>query len=525
MGLIKELIKGLRVTGGTMIRTIAGDELVTTEYPHEMRVKPQRFHGRHVLNRYPDGMEKCIGCQLCAGACPAQCIYVRGMDNDPDDPTSPGERFGYVYEINMLRCIFCGLCVEACPTEAITMTSLFEISTTTREDAIYTKRPSSWTGGGTFPTCSPTTNWPISTSWTLPMAGCGRRRRPVWPHTKACRCGRAPRAPPTGHQNPHRRSGTAGQATGKRMVETVIFVIAALAALAGAVTVVLARNPIYSAVGLLGTLFSVAILYVVQLAHLVAAVQVIVYAGAVMTLFLFVIMLIGVDKEEKRVEPLPRQRLWVGILAGAVILFAAGRGHVRRIRLGSGRGHCNRSGRHQRDDPGSCRTAVHRLGARLRSDRPPVDHRRCRRRGPGPVQEKAGVMVPVGWYMALAAALFLIGALGMLLRRNALVMFMCIELMLNAVNLTLISAGRAMNDLNGQVAVFFILVVAAAEVVVGLAIIVAIFRRRATASVDELSELKVDELRIINRGGWWVLSGEFCVQLTTHPQDRKPVTK
>ena len=82
--------------------------------------------------------------------------------------------------------------------------------------------------------------------------------------------------------------------------------------------------------------------------------------------------------------------------------------------------------------------------------------------------------------MALAAVLFLIGALGMLLRRNALVMFMCIELMLNAVNLTLISAGRALNDLNGQVAVFFILVVAAAEVVVGLAIIVAIFRRRAT---------------------------------------------
>jgi len=99
-------------------------------------------------------------------------------------------------------------------------------------------------------------------------------------------------------------------------------------------------------------------------------------------------------------------------------------------------------------------------------------------------------MVPVDWYMGLAAALFLIGALGMLLRRNALVMFMCIELMLNAVNLTLISAGRVMNDLDGQVAVFFILVVAAAEVVVGLAIIVAIFRRRSTASVDELNELR-----------------------------------
>ena len=139
MGLITELVKGLRVTGGTMLRTITGKEMVTTEYPAEMRVKPQRFHGRHVLNRYPDGMEKCIGCQLCAGACPADCIYVRGEDNDPSNPTSPGERFGYVYEINMLRCIFCGLCVEACPTEAITMTHLFEMSTTNREDAIYTK--------------------------------------------------------------------------------------------------------------------------------------------------------------------------------------------------------------------------------------------------------------------------------------------------------------------------------------------------------------------------------------------------
>ena len=99
-------------------------------------------------------------------------------------------------------------------------------------------------------------------------------------------------------------------------------------------------------------------------------------------------------------------------------------------------------------------------------------------------------MVAAGWYMDLAAVLFMIGALGMLSRRNALAMFMCIELMLVGVGLTLISAGRALNDLNGQVAVLFILVVAAAEVVIGLAIIVGIFRRRSTASVDELSELK-----------------------------------
>ncbi|MDH3308867.1 MAG: NADH-quinone oxidoreductase subunit NuoI [Acidimicrobiia bacterium] len=139
MGVIGDLAKGMAVTWGQMVQTIFGKGLVTTQYPKEMREKPQRFHGRHVLNRYPDGMEKCIGCELCAGACPARCIYVRGKENPPDEPVSPGERFGFVYEINMLRCIFCALCVEACPTEAITMTQLFEMSTGNRGDAIYTK--------------------------------------------------------------------------------------------------------------------------------------------------------------------------------------------------------------------------------------------------------------------------------------------------------------------------------------------------------------------------------------------------
>lgn len=108
------------------------------------------------------------------------------------------------------------------------------------------------------------------------------------------------------------------------MVEGILFVLMAVTALAGAVTVVVARNPVYSAMGLLGTLFSVAVLYVAQLAHFLAAVQVIVYAGAVMTLFLFVIMFIGVDTSDDRDERLPMQRFWVGILAGVIVLLAAG---------------------------------------------------------------------------------------------------------------------------------------------------------------------------------------------------------
>jgi NADH-quinone oxidoreductase subunit J len=106
------------------------------------------------------------------------------------------------------------------------------------------------------------------------------------------------------------------------VVEPILFGLMAVGALAGAVTVVLARNPVYSAMGLLGTLFSVAILYVVQLAHFVAAVQVIVYAGAVLTLFLFVIMLIGVDLSEDTDERLPMQRMWVSVIAAMIILLA-----------------------------------------------------------------------------------------------------------------------------------------------------------------------------------------------------------
>ncbi len=94
------------------------------------------------------------------------------------------------------------------------------------------------------------------------------------------------------------------------------------------------------------------------------------------------------------------------------------------------------------------------------------------------------------WYLALAAVLFTIGAAGVLVRRNVLVMFMCVELMLNAVNLTFITFARMLNDVGGQAAVFFVLVVAAAEVVVGLGIIVAIYRRRSGATADDLHILK-----------------------------------
>jgi len=143
-------VAGFGVTLSSMFKPT-----VTEQYPRK-KVQPQRrYHGRHQLNRYADGLEKCIGCELCAWACPADAIYVEGASNADlpenagrevraDDSggahMSPGERYGRVYQINYLRCIFCGLCIEACPTRALTMTNDYELAGNTRSGMIYEKQ-------------------------------------------------------------------------------------------------------------------------------------------------------------------------------------------------------------------------------------------------------------------------------------------------------------------------------------------------------------------------------------------------
>lgn len=131
---IKPLLTGLKVTYKRLFRP-----KTTLHYPEEKRTSYPRTRWRHVLTRYENGLEKCIGCSLCAGACPARCIYVEAAENTDEERYSPGERYAKRYEINMLRCIFCGLCQEACPTGAIILRDDFELADYHRDDFIYTK--------------------------------------------------------------------------------------------------------------------------------------------------------------------------------------------------------------------------------------------------------------------------------------------------------------------------------------------------------------------------------------------------
>ena len=132
--MLKELGRGLMTTFKMLI-----EGPVTGQYPEQKRQVRPRFRGRHVLKRYDNGLEKCIGCSLCAAACPADAIFVEASENSDEARFSPGDRYASTYEINMLRCIYCGFCEDACPTEAIVLGDNYELSFTDRYDAIYTK--------------------------------------------------------------------------------------------------------------------------------------------------------------------------------------------------------------------------------------------------------------------------------------------------------------------------------------------------------------------------------------------------
>ena len=132
--MITELAMGMFTTFKHIFR-----KEFTVSYPEERLPLSPRFRGRHFLVMDEDGLERCVGCELCAVACPADAIYIEAAENTEAERHSRGERYAKVYKIHMLRCIFCGYCEEACPEDAIFLGKEFELASYRRGDFIYDK--------------------------------------------------------------------------------------------------------------------------------------------------------------------------------------------------------------------------------------------------------------------------------------------------------------------------------------------------------------------------------------------------
>ena len=282
--------------------------------------------------------------------------------------------------------------------------------------------------------------------------------------------------------------------------------LAALAVISALGTVV-QRNPVHCLLALVVTLLTIAVIFIGLDAVTVGFLQAIVYAGAIMVLFLFVVWLLNLQAELRSVPGYLALKAIAGLLCAALVaeLFVL-------------LGYAPSAGGAQAAAPtdyGSIEALATTLfsdyliafevtsvlllaaivGAIALARRTPSSQAASARRVAA--AECAGrvgggrlTMVPMSYFVGLSAVLFAIGVAGVLLRRNVIVIFMSIEIMLNAVNLAFVALGRRLGSMDGQVIVFFVMTVAAAEAAVGLAIIISIFRNRETVNADELNLMR-----------------------------------
>ena len=414
---------------------------LTTYYPEETRADYAAGNrGKHILTQRPDGTPQCIACNMCATVCPAQVIEIDAAF-DPDDAAHP--KYPSRFEIDYSRCIFCGLCVEACPEDAIRMVK--EVP----EPAVGRPRPH------------------VARRWTSSSPGIRRATSP---------------------SRTRRARGQAAASRRTRMIEnllqnldTLLLVVFGVSALVAAALMIVLRHPMQVAMALISTMVFLGGIYGLLGVHFIAAFQVLIYVSAVMVFMVYVIMLLDVRDPSftQRFSTLARARQ-----SSAACCCS----RCWRTRCWHGR---LRAGQHD----GLVRPAAvlgrlpQRVLAALRAHVGAAGG--GGRRGAGRHQgQRKRTMDKLQFLLLLAVALFALGLLGVIVRRNLLVMLMCMELMLNGVNLSLVTFAQQTGTAAGAVLVFLIFVVAAAEIAIAIPIVLLLVRRKRTLEADAYADLK-----------------------------------